>query len=125
MKAYQALAQKLEAIANCERSGKTKWRETHCAALQAIVREAMPSGSGFDAGTDLDPSSTSQKLIFNTSFHYMDENGYYDGWTGHRIIATPCLARGFDLRVTGRDRNGAKDFIADAFNHALNTEVQP
>lgn len=76
----------------------------------------LPHGSGFDAGCSVDmQKSTPQRIVIDTSFHHMDENGYYDGWTEHQVIITPCLMFGFVLKVTGRNRNQIKEYIADSF----------
>jgi hypothetical protein len=45
----------------------------------------------------------------------MNEGGYYDGWTEHQVIITPSLQHGFDVRVTGQDRNEIKDYLAELF----------
>ena len=88
-----------------------------------LVREYMPSGSGFDAGTELviDVCDDST-LVFKTAFHHMDEHGGYDGWTEHKVKVTAEFG-GFDIYVGGRDRNQIKDYIADTFYYALNQEV--
>jgi len=52
----------------------------------------------------------------------MDEHGYYDGWTEHKVIVTPHLTHEFDLKVTGRDKNGIKDYIVETFDNALDSE---
>lgn len=86
------------------------------------LEKRLPYGSGFDAGSSVDlRKSTGQRIIIDTSFHHMDENGYYDGWTYHQVIITPCLMYGYQLRVTGRNRNSIKEYIFDQFtNVSLN-----
>jgi hypothetical protein len=114
---YQAIASKLHAMFNCESSGNDEWYAKHRDSIDELVKEKMPSGSGFDSGTTFDfDNSTPEKLIFKTSFHHMDDNGFYDGWTDHNVIVTPSLAFGFNLRVTGRDRNDIKSYIYDMFS---------
>jgi hypothetical protein len=50
----------------------------------------------------------------------MDENGYYDGWTNHKLIVKPELSEsGFDLHITGPDKNFVKDYLYDLFDHIL------
>lgn len=93
------------------------------AELDKIMKNA-PSGSGFDKGTELDDSSSSNKLIFNTAFHHMDENGYYDGWTDHKVIITPSFINSFDMRISGRNRNNIKEYISDLFNDWLTTDYK-
>lgn len=78
------------------------------------IMEGAPRGSGFDAGTELNDKSTTKKLIFNTSYHHMDEAGFYDGWTDHKVIITPSFD-GMDIKVTGKDYNYIKDYIGDVF----------
>lgn len=124
---YQAIASKIEAMRNCNASGNGEWFTRHHDAIDNIVREYMPSGSGFDAGTQFDAcdhvDNARERLTFVTQFHHMDEHGYYDGWTDHRVIITPSLARGFDIRVTGRNRNDIRDYIADVFHAALSATI--
>jgi len=88
------------------------------------VMDTAPSGSGIDDGTKLDDTSTANKLVFNTGFHHMNENGYYDGWTDHQVIVTPSLAYGFDMRITGRDRNDIKDYLYEVYDCWLRSEIK-
>jgi hypothetical protein len=91
--------------------------------LDSLVREFMPSGSGFDSGTQLDKDACSEdKIVFITAFHHMGENGYYDGWTQHKVIVTPSF-NGFNVRVTGLNRNDIKDYIGDHFYDCLNSRI--
>ena len=125
MKLYQRISALLTARKNCETSGNTEWHRRHTDALLAIVQRYMPSGSGFDSGTQIDlDRSKPNRLVFDTSFHHMDGNGYYDGWTDHRIAATPDFISRFSLTISGRDRNKIKDFVYDTFATTLNQEVK-
>jgi len=100
------------------------WKDKHEARLKKIVKEHLPSGSGFDTAVQLDlEKSHAQKLVFHTEFHHMNSYGYYDGWTQHTVTLTPEFGS-FDIRVSGRDRNGIKDYIADCFVEALKTLVK-
>ncbi len=90
--------------------------------IKAIMEEA-PSGSGFDSGTELDDKSTPKKLIFNTGYHHMDEDGFYIGWTHHKVTITPGF-NGMDIKVTGEDYNAIKDYIADVFWNWVNDDYQ-
>jgi hypothetical protein len=123
--AYHALAHRLIAARNCEASNNAEWRTKHIAALDQIVRNHFPHGSGFDSGVTFEyAQSKPDRLVFTTAFHHMDENGFYDGWSNHQIIVTPSLAFGFNVRITGRDRNQIKDYIADVFGDALRADVE-
>jgi hypothetical protein len=113
MKLYQAIAR---AVALHHAGDELGLHEEKASAL---VREHMPSGSGFDSGTQLDVARSSlQKLVFTTDFHHMDAHGGYDGWTKHSVVLTANLD-GHTLRVTGKDRNGIKAYISEVFWSAL------
>ena len=123
-KLYQRIASAVQAMANCKRTGNDEWFAKHEETIVRLVKEYLPSGSGFDNASAIYVAESSpNRLVFATSFHHMDQSGYYDGWTDHMIIVTPDLASGFNLRVTGRDRNETKDYIADMFQHALDQEI--
>jgi hypothetical protein len=87
--------------------------------IEDIVREKFPSGSGFNSGTIFNEAdSKKNKLIFTTDFHHMDEHGCYDGWTSHHIIVTPDW-HGYNIRVTGRNKNNIKEYISETFCSVL------
>ena len=123
-KAYTLIARTLQARNSCEETGNDIWYEKHSDRLSEIVKSFAPSGSGFDNGTVLNDSSRRDRLVFSTSFHHMTEHGMYDGWSHHDVVITPSLANGFDLRVTGRDRNDIKDYIADVFHTFLDSMIE-
>ena len=106
------IASTLIAIENCQRDGK----------LHAL-EDSLPSGSGIDGGTKIDKSSKPDRLILTMSFHHMDETGTYDGWTEHAIIVKPSLAFGVDIKITGRDKNGIKEYLAEVYQDALTQTV--
>lgn len=92
--------------------------------INYLCREFMPSGSGFNSGTTFDVDrSKRDSLVFQTGFHHMNTHGFYDGWTYHAVTIKPDWY-GFKIHsISGRDRNGIKDFIGDAFEHALSLQV--
>lgn len=125
---YRALASTLHARDNCSRSdtGNDEWRRRHEKRAAELVKRYLPSGSGFDNGTQLDLGrSTGESLVFATAFHHMNDGGAYDGWTEHLVRVRPSLAFGIRLTVSGRDRNEIKDYIAEAFYAVLKTPIDP
>jgi hypothetical protein len=125
---YKALARLVGAYHRClspdANESQRSWADKHRDRVEELVKEHMPSGSGFDSGTKLDlDESTENRLVFHTSFHHMNENGFYDGWTEHSVHVTPHLAFDFRLRITGRNRNDIKDYMHDLFHDALLLEV--
>jgi hypothetical protein len=100
-------------------ASRADWHDRYQEKLDAIAREMLPSGSGIDSGTTIDPASTPERVILRTSYHHMNDAGFYDGWTDHAVIITPSLADGYTLHVTGRDRNQIKEYLADTFTAAM------
>ncbi len=87
------------------------------------VNQYLPSGSGFNNGTKFNvDKSTMDKLVFDTSFHHMDQHGYYTKWTEHRITVTPSFY-GANIKVSGRNHNDIKEYIAECFDHVLSEPV--
>lgn len=121
---YREFAQIVNARLNCLKNGNEEWLNNHTERLEYLTKNFMPSGSGIDIGTTLDlDESTTEKLVFIFSYHHMNDGGYYDGWTEHKLIVTPSLAYGFNLRITGKDRNQVKDYLYETYRFALQTEV--
>ncbi len=123
---YQRIASSIEALSNCITSGNKNWQARHEDNANTLTRDFMPSGSGIDCGTKLDVDASLRqmgKLVFTLSFHHMNENGMYDGWTEHKAIVSPSLTSDFDLKVTGRDRNGIKEYLAETLDFALRREI--
>jgi hypothetical protein len=124
MKLYRQLASLVAARLNCMASGNDEWRCRHEAMIELLAKEYLPRGSGFDNGTTVDlEQSKPNKLVLQTAFHHMDENGYYDGWTDHTVTVTADLQFGFDLKLNGRNRNDINDYIGQTFTHVLDDEV--
>jgi hypothetical protein len=97
------------------------WVDRWIEYIQQLTKD-LPSGAGFDNGTKIDiDSSHAEKLVFTTSFHHMNEFGFY-GWTDHVITVTPSFT-GINLRVTGRNHNGIKEYILETFEYALTRET--
>lgn len=124
MKIYQAIATALQAKQNCEASGNEEWRMIWADRITYLCRNHLPSGAGVDGGTPIDwDKSRPERLTFLMAFHHMDECGGYSGWSYHSAIVTASLTHGFDIRMTGRDRNGIKDYLAETLHGALSEEA--
>lgn len=93
-------------------------------ALHDYFKQHAPSGSGIDCGTkfELDRSS-SNLLVMTVSFHHMNEQGMYDGWTSHTIRVKPDLRFGFGFTISGSNRNDIKDYLGELYQHWLSEEV--
>lgn len=122
---YKKFAMTLGAYQNCIKSGNEEWRVNHHFKLRDLMNE-LPHGSGIDGEVSLDKEkSTPNKLIFHIEYHCMDENGYYAGWYGYKIIVTPSLQNDFDLKIVGKDTpNMAKEYLYEVFQCAFAEEVE-
>lgn len=120
---YVKLACLVRAYRHCVKRGIPAAND-HEEAIERLVKERLPSGSGFDAGCALDlEASTPSCLVIRTSYHHMNDDGYYDGWTDHTVKVRAVLDWGMDLSVSGKDRNQIKEYIGDVFHADLSKEV--
>lgn len=123
MKIYQKLARAIGALNRCIAEENGVWTDKWEENISDILKTA-PSGSGIDAGTGIDiDKSTGEKIVLYAEFHHMNENGMYDGWTDHMVIVTPSLERDFNLRITGKNRNQIKDYLAEVYSLWLNEDA--
>lgn len=110
----QAIAHAFELWARCSGADWRDGARTHGATIAALVAAHLPDGAAFDYD-----ESRVDRLIFALEFHHVDARGRGDGYTSHRVIVTPSLARGFDVSVTGRNRNDVRAHLWRTFTHAL------
>lgn len=121
-KIYQEIASRLNAMHSCEKSLNDEWRLKHEEILNKIV-DRGPSGDGIDCGTKLYlTDSNGEKIKLLCAYHHLNKNGYYDGWTSHNIIITPSLAFGYTMRITGRNRNNIKEYLAQVYSSWLDED---
>ena len=132
---YSELSGLIEARLSCiqvrdgltsgDRENASVWADKHEDTIERLVKDFMPSGSGFDSGTKIDlDASHADKLVFTTGYHHMNDGGFYSGWTEHTVAVTPSLQHGYSLRISGRNRNEIKDYMHESFNHALRSDCE-
>lgn len=129
MKLYEAIAQQLGRIERCSDGATGDNAESNIAdaheTIEYLCKHALPRGSGFDAGCTLDfDKSNNARLVFVVPFHCLDGNGFYCGWRDYGVIVKASLELGYELRITGRDWNGLREYIADTFHYALAVECR-
>jgi hypothetical protein len=108
------LSSKIEAYRNCIDLHNTEWEQKHKEAIEQML-SGLPHGSGLDSGVRFSWSHSSKnKLVFQFSFHHLNQDGYYDGWTDHMMTITPEFG-GFKIKISGQDRNYVKDYLYDLF----------
>ncbi len=87
------------------------------------ILENLPHGSGIDSGVKfLWDLSKPDKLIFSLGYHHLNENGYYDGWTEHKLTVVPAFLNGYDMKISGINRNDIKDYLGDLFGEVFYTD---
>lgn len=93
--------------------------------LNYLEDNFLPSGSGFDQASTIDRvSSGLKRVVIDTSFHHMDEYGFYDRWTYHSVHCIPDFSTyGFRLLIKGNNYKNIKDYIADAYHPILTLSI--
>lgn len=121
---YREIASLVGARMRCIATNNCEWPDRHGDTLRLFAKDFLPRGSGVDSGTliDLD-ASTQCRLVFTTSYHHMNDGGYYDGWTDHTVVVKADLAGDIDIRITGRNRNDIRDYLHELFHHYLTQKV--
>lgn len=122
MKLYQALAKEVAAGRN----------------PAELTEKHLPHGSGFDAGCSVSMSGSSigkddeeDVIELVVEFHHMDENGFYCGWSHHRVEVRPSFLYGFTWDEWDSswpegediDQEGWLDYAQEILRDALETEV--
>ncbi len=124
MRLIEKIAHSIQAYHNCLEKNNQKWATVHLTELLNIEKNDLPSGAGFDNGSKiLVDESSSNRIVFETAFHHMNEHGFYDGWTNHTVIVRPDFVLDLDVSVKGNNRNQIKDYIAEYFQQILLNEV--
>ena len=124
-KLFRLMAQANHARLSCKGSALAKFESVHAEVIDKLTKEYMPDGSGVDSGVTFSHSnSKTDHLVFNFSFHHMNEAGFYTNWTNHVLHVTPSLANGYDMRITGNNRNDIKEYFYQIFSHCLDMDVE-
>lgn len=103
-----------------ENNLNAQWGDIARSRLAQLV-DLLPSGSGIDSGTKL-VSASDTKIVLECSFHHMNDSGYYDGWTEHRITIRPTFD-GMDVSISGRNRNDIKEYLHEVYSLALSERI--
>lgn len=132
MKTYQKLATQLNRRENCINRPACKHNFDDAEEKIDSLMFLFPSGSGFDGKTKINYElSKDDKIVINSEYHCMSENGFYCGWITFRAIITPSLQFGYNMRLVGNfsemERKegvyGMKEYISDTFNDILSLDI--
>jgi len=118
------MAKAIEAKKNCIKSGNEKWFDIWEDKIKTII-DSLPHGSGIDSDITLMDASTGEKIVIESSYHCMNDGGYYDGWINFRLTITGSLMFGFNLNITGNfgKHQDVKDYLHEIFSYDLALEV--
>jgi hypothetical protein len=121
MRLYQLLAKHITGS-----KLKPPYNEPHLDRLDELLYK-LPMGSGIDAGSTIAfEECKPDKIVFNSAFHVMDNQGFYDGWIEFKVIVRPSFM-GFDLEIKPLQRKRyfndyLRDYIFDVFWDALDSK---
>lgn len=128
IKVYQKLARSIDAYTRCFKSSNA-YSEQYLARIKDMLDNDFPHGSGLDDKWAIDlKKSSSNRIILYSSYHAMDENGYYDCWIYFTLTIKPDLANDIDMKITGKFGNKYEDIkdnlyqIMDVFLNELVNE---
>lgn len=114
------IAETSEWAERAENNLNAQWGPIARKRLDQLVN-MLPSGCGIDCGTKL-VSASASRIVLECSFHHMNDCGYYDGWTEHRITVRPTFD-GMELTISGRNRNDIKEYLHEVYALALSENI--
>lgn len=122
---YQELDSRITAVKNCRKTVNTLWEERHGDAIKQLI-DNLPHGSGIDTDWKLEVDDCSAaQIVFYASFHHMNENGMYDGWTDFTVRVKPEFS-GISVKVSGafpRKYSDVRDYLCEMLHDALTTPI--
>ncbi len=99
----------------------------HTKKIEKIIREYLPHGCGINDGYDFDyDHSTGEKLVINSSYHCIDNNGFYVMKIPFTIIVTPSLLFDFKLKISGTfgKKKNTKEYLYNLFSESFNILIE-
>lgn len=96
----------------------------HVVQVHRIMNEYFPAGENIAEIDFIFNESSNKKLVFTCIYHHEADNSM----TAHNVVVTPATLDYnpcFNIKVTGRDKNGVKDIIKKTFEFSLALPVDP
>jgi len=92
------------AQAQCsERYPTLSEREELQSEIKWVLNGMLPHGSGIDADWIISFKNKSNKIYISNSYHHMNEDGYYDGWSDFTVIINLLGNEYFKLVFNGTE----------------------
>jgi len=123
---YKQLSSSFMAYKHCVFSENQTFIDIHEKRLYDIAENHLPAGSGFDVGTLFDfEKSRDDRLVLQSSYHPLNEAGFYEEWIDFEVVIKPSLAFDFTIDVKGRfgTRQDIKEYILDTMHYYLNEKI--
>jgi hypothetical protein len=108
----------------CQEHGREQWFENWSKTVEHCLQD-LPTGGGFSNWVML-AKSTPEKLIFESSYHAMLDNGMYDRWINFTITITPSFETRVNIGIRGdfgRAYQDLKDYIGDTLQPIVTNPV--
>lgn len=118
---YKQFASTVEAWKNCQKTHNAEWEVKHMETLHQLAETFLPHGTN-GPYIDLDHTKP-EKLVFRLSYHHMNKDGYYDGWTDHVVTVYPSLAFDIRLVISGQNKRDVKEILHADFEYALTRNI--
>ena len=126
-KIYKRLAKMANSRLRCLNSTKFPQEiENYENEINNIMKNVLPHGSGIDNGCSFNfEKSRNNRLVINSAYHCMNENGYYDGWVDFIVVLTPSLEMDYELQIKGNfgKYSHVKDYLYQIFGDSFDQEV--
>ena len=127
-KIYKRLAKMANSRLRClvDSSKFPKEIENYENEIDNIMKNVLPHGSGIDDGCSFNYNkSQNNRLVINSAYHCMNENGYYDGWVDFTVVLTPDFELDYTLNIRGNfgKYGHVKDYLYQIFGDSFDQEV--
>lgn len=134
MKVYEKLAMCVNALRNSLKTNNQECVGEHKKDIAKYLDKYLPRGSGIDNGMFFSHlQSDDNKMVICSSFHVLDENGFYDGWIDFTVEIYPAFVGGINLKIEGNftnrvncireDASDIKEYLYEVFYDALVQEI--
>lgn len=134
MKVYEKLAMCADALRNSRKKNNQELADKYEEDIAKYLDKYLPRGSGIDNGMFFSHlQSDDNKMVICSSFHVLDENGFYDGWIDFTVEIYPAFVGGIDLKIKGNftnrvdyereDASDIKEYLYEIFYDALVQEI--
>jgi len=119
------LLQTWDAYLRCCANDNTEWIDKHWDTITTVLFENLPHGSGIDYDWQFYAADNGKDLVCANGWHYMNENGYYDGSWDFQITIKTGIRDMFGkivFKITGQfgKHQDIKEYLYELIGESLN-----